>query len=128
MSAIAEPPAALIDDRLARRNAMVLAVAQALAGGNNTVIVATAGIIGTDARAGQRSRDTADLGHGARACGSARCRSAGWRAATAAAPRCRSAPSSVQLAGLVCCVAVLQGSFALLLLGTFGCGFYAAGA
>ena len=46
MSAIAEPPAALIDDRLAKRNAVVLAVAQALAGGNNTVIVATAGIIG----------------------------------------------------------------------------------
>lgn len=31
------------------------------------------------------------------------------------------------MSGLVCCVAVLQGSFALLLLGTFGCGFYAAG-
>jgi hypothetical protein len=31
------------------------------------------------------------------------------------------------VSGLVCCVAVLQGSFALLLLGTFGCGFYAAG-
>ena len=66
MSAIAEPPAALIDDRLAKRNALVLAVAQALAGGNNTVIVATAGIIGTGARAGQRPRHAADLGHGVR--------------------------------------------------------------
>ena len=51
MSAIAEPieetvAHAVHDDRLARRNAMVLAVAQALAGGNNTVIVSTASIIG----------------------------------------------------------------------------------
>ena len=35
-----------IDDNLARRNAKVLAVAQALAGGNNTVIVSTGAIIG----------------------------------------------------------------------------------
>ena len=34
------------DDTLARRNAFVLAVAQALAGGNNTVIVSTASIVG----------------------------------------------------------------------------------
>ena len=47
MSALAEPiERAAIDDRLARRNAMVLAVAQALAGGNNTVIVSTASIVG----------------------------------------------------------------------------------
>ena len=47
MSAIAEPmPRVVPDDDLARRNAIVLAVAQALAGGNNTVIVSTASIIG----------------------------------------------------------------------------------
>ena len=47
MSAIAEPVLhAFTDDNLARRNAMVLAVAQALAGGNNTVIVSTASIVG----------------------------------------------------------------------------------
>ena len=47
MSAVAEPILhAHIDDALARRNAMVLAVAQALAGGNNTVIVVTASIVG----------------------------------------------------------------------------------
>src|SRR5215470_13336732 len=34
------------DDTLARRNAIVLAVAQALAGGNNTVIISTASIVG----------------------------------------------------------------------------------
>jgi predicted MFS family arabinose efflux permease len=47
MSAIADRIAhAVSDDNLARRNAVVLAVAQALAGGNNTVIVATSAIIG----------------------------------------------------------------------------------
>jgi MFS family permease len=46
MSAIAEPVQHAFDDRLARRNAIVLAVAQALAGGNNTVIVASASILG----------------------------------------------------------------------------------
>ena len=47
MSAVAEPfPHVSFDDTLARRNALVLAVAQALAGGNNTVIVATASIVG----------------------------------------------------------------------------------
>jgi predicted MFS family arabinose efflux permease len=47
MSAVAEPILhASTDDNLARRNAMVLAVAQALAGGNNTVIVSTASIVG----------------------------------------------------------------------------------
>ncbi len=47
MSALAEPlPARTDDDALARRNALVLAVAQALAGGNNTVIVSTACIVG----------------------------------------------------------------------------------
>ena len=46
MSAIAETSTIGIDNRLAKRNALVLAIAQALAGGNNTVIAATAGIIG----------------------------------------------------------------------------------
>src|SRR6201999_1073455 len=46
MSAIAEQVPHVSDDSLARRNALVLAVAQALAGGNNTVIVSTAGIVG----------------------------------------------------------------------------------
>jgi predicted MFS family arabinose efflux permease len=51
MSAVAESieveePHSRVDDALARRNAMVLAVAQALAGGNNIVIVSTASIAG----------------------------------------------------------------------------------
>ena len=46
MSVITETSAAVIDDSLAKRNALVLAVAQGLAGGNNTVIVSTGGIVG----------------------------------------------------------------------------------
>ncbi len=46
MAVFAEPVTEIVDDRLAARNAVVLAVAQALAGGNNTVIVATGGIAG----------------------------------------------------------------------------------
>ena len=48
MSALAEPVLDVAEgDRLARRNARILAVTQALAGGNNTVLVATAGIVGS---------------------------------------------------------------------------------
>src|ERR1051326_3694299 len=47
MTAIADISPLVADDRLAKRNALVLAIAQALAGGNNTVIAATAGIVGT---------------------------------------------------------------------------------
>lgn len=47
MAVLAEPSIEVADDRLAKRNALVLAVAQALAGGNLTVIVATGGIAGS---------------------------------------------------------------------------------
>ena len=48
MSAIAETPFdSAAGDRLAKRNALVLAVGQALAGANNTVIVATGSILGS---------------------------------------------------------------------------------
>jgi predicted MFS family arabinose efflux permease len=48
MSATAETAVldAAAGDRLARRNAMILAVAQALAGGNNVVMIATGAIVG----------------------------------------------------------------------------------
>lgn len=47
MSAVAETPIdAAAGDRLARRNALVLAAGQALAGGNNPVVVATGSIVG----------------------------------------------------------------------------------
>jgi predicted MFS family arabinose efflux permease len=126
MLALAETHTALIDDHLAKRNAVVLAVAQALAGGNNTVIVATAGIIGL-VLAPDKSLatlpisvmmfglwfSTVPMGLMARNYG----RRTALQIGTAVGA----------VSGLVCCVAVLQGSFALLLLGTFGCGFYAAG-
>ncbi len=47
MVALAAPATEATDDRLAKHNALVLAAAQALAGGNNTVIVATGGIAGS---------------------------------------------------------------------------------
>jgi len=48
MSAVAESfPHSLIDDRIARRNAIVLAIGQALGGANNTIIFSTASIVGS---------------------------------------------------------------------------------
>ena len=47
MSALAETSDELAQgDRLARRNAVVLAVAQALSGGNNVLMIATGSIVG----------------------------------------------------------------------------------
>lgn len=46
MDATAPAQIAQPDDRLARKNALILAVCQALAGGNNTVVLATGGILG----------------------------------------------------------------------------------
>ena len=58
MSAAAQIPLdAAAGDRIARRNVLVLAFAQALAGANNTVIIGTAGIIGA-ALAGDKSMAT----------------------------------------------------------------------
>ncbi len=126
MSAIAEAPTTQFDDRLARRNAIVLAVAQALAGGNNTVIVATAGIIGL-ALAPDESLATLPISammfglwFGTVPMGLLS-RTFGRRFAL------QLGTASGALSGLICCLAVIQGSFALLLVGTFGCGFYAAG-
>ena len=125
MSVIADISPVVIDDRLARRNALVLSVAQALAGGNNTVIAATAGIIGTMLASDKGLATlpvsmmvigiwfgTLPMGWLARNCGR----------------RFALQVGSVvgMLAGLVSCTAVLMGSFELFLLGTFGCGFYAA--
>ncbi|MGH6771423.1 MAG: MFS transporter [Xanthobacteraceae bacterium] len=48
MSAVADASAeAMAGDRLARRNALILAVAQSLAGGNNVVLIATGAIVGS---------------------------------------------------------------------------------
>src|SRR6266446_1956306 len=47
MAVLAAPITEVVDDRLAKHNMLVLAVAQALAGGNASVIVATGGIAGS---------------------------------------------------------------------------------
>ncbi len=126
MSALAESAAhSHIDDTLARRNAMVLSVAQALAGGNNTVIVATGSIIGA-ILAPDKSLATLPItmmifgmwlgtlpvGYLAR--------KFGRRFAL------QSGSGFGILSGLISYTAVMQGSFPLLLVGTFFGGLYAA--
>lgn len=113
------------DDGLARRNAIVLAVTQALAGANNTVIIATGGIVGA-MLAPERSLatlpvtayvlglwfGTLPMGWLARHYG----RRTAFQIGTAFGV----------VTGLVCCVAVLQGSFWLFNAGAFASGLYAA--
>jgi len=126
MSAIAEPLAhAHIDDRLARRNAMVLAVAQALAGGNNTVIVSTGSIVGA-VLAPDKGLATLPI----------TCMvigmwlgtlPVGWLARRFGRRFALQAGSVFGiLSGLISYTAVMNGQFWLLLLGTFCGGLYAA--
>jgi predicted MFS family arabinose efflux permease len=126
MSALAEPlERAVFDDRLARRNAIVLAVAQALAGGNNTVIVASASILGAMLAPDKGLATlpitgmvfgmwfgTLPLGMLAR------------RYGRRFALQCGSAFGV--LSGLVSYSAAINGQFWLLILGTFCGGLYAA--
>jgi len=123
MSAIAEP---LVDsnDRLAKRNALVLAVAQALAGGNSVVIVGTAGIVGASL-AGKGyatvpvSTYVLGMWIGTLPVGML-AKKFGRIAAFEVGALCGT------IAGLLCCLAVLHASFALLCAGTLFGGFYAA--
>jgi predicted MFS family arabinose efflux permease len=123
MSAIAEP---LVDssDRLAKRNALVLAVAQALAGGNSVVIVGTAGIVGASLAGKEYATvpvSTYVLGMwiGTLPVGML-AKKFGRIAAFEVGALCGA------IAGLLCCLAVLHASFALLCAGTLFGGFYAA--
>ena len=126
MSAVAEPVAdALAGDRLARRNALVLAIAQALAGGNNTVLVATAAIVGT-MLAPDKGLATLPISifvlgmwMGTLPMG-VLARRLGRRSALQIGTVCG------VLTGLICCVAVLQGSFLLFNVGAVFSGFYAS--
>src|SRR5947207_11046287 len=125
MSVIADIAPFVADDRLAKRNALVLAIAQALAGGNNTVIAATAGIVGTMLAS---DPGLATLPVSVMVCGiwlgtlpqGYLARNFGRRFAL------QFGSVVGTLAGLISCVAVVQGSFLLFLVGTFGCGIYAA--
>ncbi|HEX4554428.1 MAG TPA: MFS transporter [Xanthobacteraceae bacterium] len=123
MSAIAETA---IDggDHLAKRNALVLALAQALAGGNSVVIVGTAGIVGgmlADKAFATVPVSTYVLGMwiGTLPVGVIS-KKFGRLAAFELGALCGA------IAGLLCCLAVLQASFALLCAGTLFGGFYAS--
>ena len=126
MSAIAEVSAPAVDDRLARRNALVLAVAQALAGGNNAVIVSTSGIVGVvlapDRTLATLSASMLVVGVWL---GTLPMGLLAARYGRRFALQCGTAAGI--LSGLISCAAVLQGSFALFCLGAFCGGFYAAG-
>lgn len=123
MSAIAGP---LVDttDRLAKRNALVLAAAQALSGGNSVVIVGTAGIVGgTLADKGLATVPVSTYVLGL------------WMATLPvgmiAKRYGRLASFEVgalcgAIAGVLCSLAVFEASFALLCVGTLFGGFYAA--
>jgi len=126
MSAIAETPFdAAAGDRLAKRNALVLAMGQALAGANNTVIVVTGGILGSMMAP---DKSLATLPISLMVCGMAAgslpvgmlARRYGRRIAyqAGAAVGC--------LAGLIGYAAIMQGSFWLHLAATFCGGVYAA--
>src|SRR5512141_1507013 len=126
MSAVAEPIAhAHIDDNLARRNAMVLAVGQALAGGNNTVIVSTASIVGA-ALAPDKGLSTLPIT--AMVLGMwIGTLPIGWLARHFGRRFALQSGSGFGiLSGLISYSAVMNGSFWLLLIGTFCGGLYAA--
>jgi predicted MFS family arabinose efflux permease len=126
MSALAQPVVDVAaNDHLARRNALVLAVTQALAGGNSTVLVATAGIVGTTL-APDKSLATLPISiyvlgmwMGTLPLG-ALARRLGRRNALQIGTVCG------VLTGLICCLAVLQGSFLLFNVGAVFSGLYAS--
>ena len=112
-------------DRLARKNALVLAVAQALAGGNNTVLMATGGIVGS-VLAPDKGLATLPISiyvlglwMGALPVGWL-ARRYGRRAAFQLGTLCGVGT------GLICFTAVLHGSFVLFNVGAFVSGLYAA--
>jgi MFS family permease len=125
MAVLAAPAIDVTDDRLAARNALVLAVAQALAGGNNTVITATTGIVGSmlapDPALVTVPISTMVLGMwiGTLPVGML-AKAFGRRSAL------QTGSAFGMLSGLVSYTAVVHGSFPLLLLGTFCGGLYAA--
>jgi predicted MFS family arabinose efflux permease len=126
MSAVAEPITyGTIDDGLARRNAMVLAVAQALAGGNNTVIVSTASIVGAVLAP---DKGLATLPITAMVMGMwFGTLPVGWMARHFGRRFALQSGSVFGiLSGLISYSAVMEGQFWLLLIGTFCGGLYAA--
>jgi MFS family permease len=125
MDARADTPVLNAGDRLARKNAVVLAVAQALAGGNNTVLMATGGIVGSMIAPDKGlatlpiSIYVLGLWIGALPVGWL-ARRYGRRAAFQLGTLCG------VLTGLICFAAVMRGSFLLFNVGAFVSGLYAA--
>jgi len=126
MSVLAETSLHVVDDRLAKRNALVLAIAQALAGGNNAVIVSTSGIVGVLLAP---DRTLATLSATMLVVGTwLGTLPMGLLAARFGRRFALQIGTVVGiLSGLISCAAVLQGSFALFCFGAFCGGFYAAG-
>src|SRR5262245_4272074 len=126
MTVVAEPiGATAINDDAARRNALVLAAAQGLAGANNTGIVDTGGIVGAvlapDPGLATLPISVMVLGMWAGTLPlGALCKAIGRRSALQV--------GSVfgVLCGLIACLAVLRGSFALFLVAAFCAGLYAS--
>jgi MFS family permease len=125
MAVLSEASIEIADDRLAKRNALVLAVAQALAGGNNAVTVATGGIAGAilapdpvlatlpiSVMVVGMWIGTLPVGMLAKAFG----RRFALQAGSAVGA----------LSGVISSLAMLRGSFLLLLLGALCGGLYAA--
>jgi MFS family permease len=125
MAVLADSTFEVTDDRLAARNALVLAAAQALAGGNNTVIVATGGIAGATLAPDPMLATlpisfmvvgmwigTLPVGMLAKAFGRRFALQVG--------------SAFGALSGVISCMAMLSGSFALLRLGALCGGLYAA--
>jgi MFS family permease len=126
MSAVAEPfQHSFVNDDIARRNATVLAAAQALGGASNIVIYSTASIIGA-VLAPDRGLATlpitcmvVGMWLGTLPVGALAGRF-GRRVALQIGSLCG------VLSGLISCLAVIFGAFWLLLLGAFFGGLYAA--
>ena len=125
MAVLAGPTTEVVDDRLAKHNTLVLAVAQALAGGNAGVIVTTGGIAGAilapDPALATLPISVMVVGM--------------WAGtlpvgvlAKAFGRRFALQTGSVFgiLSGIASCLAMLRGSFPLLLMGTLCGGLYAA--
>jgi MFS family permease len=114
-----------MDDRLARRNVLVLAAAQALAGGNQVVLVTAGGIIGTMLAP---HKGLATLPISVMVIGmwlgtlpiGALARRFGRR------PALQMGAAMGAFAGLFCSAAILRGSFGLFLAGALCSGVYAA--
>jgi MFS family permease len=125
MAVLAEPTTEIVDDQLAKHNALVLAVAQALAGGNNTVIVATGGIAGSILASDPA---LATLPISVMVVGMWAGTLPVGMLAKAFGRRFALQTGSVFgiLSGMISCLAMLRGSFLLLLLGTLYGGLYAS--